>query len=375
VITLGGGNVLTLGGGNIVSKGGGSALGNAGPYRVLDAEVPLGTVLPAAGVAVVPVSVLTDKPIGTAVLTDGQGHYQLRVPATTAGAFRLVAAVPAASADAAIAKDPRLHYSVLSSTARQAADNTIDEDTSLVASYLETVFRLRLAGMFAQGIETDAFDPAGPMGAFAATLAADLASTIKEAHTQAMPAAKRDALAARCTGIVLQNGYDGVYASAPFKTDGQGLPVQPSDRSQLVGKPGDKLALPVLIDLMRELRERTAAAMRDRRVDFAAKSFVKDALAQADADGPLAGFRIARPSDFVQFLVLQYMSVNEAGRLRALMPVLQDPDLALDDPELSMIRLNGAASGLADVLLLKLFSDPATKTAVLQAIRDAGQSP
>lgn len=377
VVSTAGANVIPAGGGNVIAAGGGNVHGGSS-YRLADAEatpvpaasVPVGTILPAAGMLVVPVSLATNEQLGDAVLTDAQGHYTVRVPQSYTGAFRLVAMVPAKTPDAPWLRDPRLQYTLITAAGRDASSNVIDEDTSAVTAYLTDALYERVLDLLKNGLSSKSLKQ------LSNSPLASIAKAILEAMTQAdtahMDPAKREALAHKMVGIWLGNGED-VYFSARCVADGKLLGFTPT-AAELAPLQSGRPALQVLVDVMREMRAHMTDLMRahgaDAQAYINAKPYIRAALAKHDVAGdPLQGFVIKRPEDLLTYVLYAYNA--QGGTFSQMSEFTGDPDMGYADPMAPLVETNGAAEGIADALTLKLFVNP-TQDALVQAIKDAG---
>lgn len=374
VISAGGANVISAGGGNVISAGGANVVSSGGANWIVRgfgllaeqvSTVPLGTVLPAVGMLVVPVSLVTNRQIGEAVLSGAGGRYTVKVPSAQTGTFRLLAAVPGRSADDPVLKDPKLRYNFMTATSRKAEDNVVNEDTALAFDYL----RLALQGRMQDGFAKGAIDVANTSSsALVQQIAKDVNDAMVEARTADLKPAQQQELARRCVGILFEQGMEQVYYNAAFKvTVSEDIPAP---EAKFAGKPGDKVAMTVLASVLGDIRAQATEAMR-RGVDLNEKPFVKAAVGAATPGQPLHGFRIQRPADLNEFVVHAYLSQNGVTGLIRMYELTRDDDLAFADPDMPIIRLKGAAEGVTDSLMLRLFVDPTTKKDVVQAIRDS----
>ncbi|MFP5501144.1 MAG: hypothetical protein ACLGIN_01555, partial [Candidatus Sericytochromatia bacterium] len=128
----------------IISAGGGNLIGHAGGnYRLAQAASAM---LPAQGLQVEVISLLTGKRVAGPVETDAQGAYQLEVPEDGAGNLLIRAFPPAAEAD------PRLQYRLM--VEPEAAEaGLLDEDTSLMTRLIVECVATRLERQFIQSVE------------------------------------------------------------------------------------------------------------------------------------------------------------------------------------------------------------------------------
>lgn len=362
VVAAGGGNVIAAGSANVVAPGGANWIIRG--FGVLQAaSVPVGTLLPAAGMLVVPVSLVTNRQIGDAVLTGPDGRYTVKVPTAQTGTFRLLAAVPARRVDDPLLNDTRLRYNYMTDLNSKPADNTINEDTTLAFEYLRQIFMRRLGEGLAQG-KIDVASTSD--SALVRQLAQELNDAMVEARTATLDEPARTELARRCVGMLFEQGMMKHFYTADFKV--KVADAISKDKAKFSGKPGDTLASVVLRDVLVEIRTRATDAMR-RGVDLNQKAYVKAEIARATVGHPLHGFVIRRPADLNEFVVHAYMGEDNGEGLVRMLELTRDPDLAFEDAELPVIRLKGAAEGIAERLTLQLFTDPTTKRDVVQAIR------
>ncbi|MNS58074.1 hypothetical protein D3C72_909800 [compost metagenome] len=376
VISAGGGNVISAGGGNVISAGGGNLIkvggnvisaggGNVisaggGNFRLLAIEVAFGAMLPAKGMAVVPVSLLTGKPLGGAVLTDGAGGYTVQVPESETGNVRLVAAVPGSSATDPRLDNPKLAYELLTTPRASEAANLIDEDTALTSHFIRMAFAARLAALLKA--ETQAQWDAelgvwagggGASSALVGPLVQDLRAAMTAARTHALAPAKREALAERLADVIV------------YHTD---LDRAMLDRSmpEFKALPEQK-AIPALRDLLKRFREGAIKTYGSNLSPANELPFVK-----AVNRLPGKAYVFEKPTDLGTFAVRELMTLDEKGNRVVQMFDLFDA-LGVDRAESN--RLMAAQYGILTTVGQTMFLNATAKasfTKVLAESADAG---
>jgi hypothetical protein len=375
VISAGGGNVISAGGANVVSAGGGNLIKVGGQvisagganvvsagganFRLLAIEVPFGAMLPAKGMAVVPMSLLTGKPLGEAVLTDGAGGYTVRVPQSETGNVRLVAAVPASSATDSRLDNPKLAYELLTTPRASEAANLIDEDTALTSHFIRMAFAARLAALLkaetqAQwDTELGGWAGGGTTSALVAPLVQDLRAAMTAARTHTLAPAKREALAERLADVIV------------YHTD---LDKAMLDRSwpEFKSLPEQK-AVPALRDLVKRFREGAIKTYGSNLAPANDLSFVK-----AINRLPGKAYVFEKPADLGTFAVRELMTRDEQGKQVVQLHELFDT-LGVDRAESN--RLMAAQYGILTTVGQTMFLNPTAKasfTTLLAESADAG---
>jgi hypothetical protein len=364
-----GGNVIAAGGGNVIAPGGGNYRALAfGPFTVADAiEVAFGEVLPAKGMAVVPVSLLTGKPIGPAVLTDEAGRYAVDIPEAETGNVRLMAAVPGKSATDPVLSNAKLHYQLLVSQGGQDTARIIDEDSALVSLYTQRTFAGRLDGLLQArdksdwGADLEKWLNLGD-NAMIRGLLDNVADEMLAAKTYAMPEAKRKALANRLADTVV---YHVKFDNAMV------------DRSQPDWQPAeDEKVITALNEIMRLFREGARKKMA------AANATTPEQITAVFADAPFMVIanqmrekegkppvKLFKATDFGDFVVDHYFAINDTARLMSLTDVFH----ALDVDQKHVPRLKAAQFGMLKTLGFTMFADKAAEKAFMELLQEAGE--
>ena len=360
VVAVGGGNVIAVGGGNLLGPAGGNLLGPAGANFRLAATsaVPVGTILPAKGMAVVPVSLLTGEPIGEVAFTGDRGDYRVSVPERLKGDVLLFASTPGASRDDAVLNDARLHYGVLPVVSGGADSALIDEDTARVSGYLRTAFRDTLEGMME--VASPDYKPGavfgtwlkGSSGGLVEPIVMELVRAMVAAKTPSMTPAARRALADRLSGAV---AAETDWTSAMVdKTIPGWAPEE------------DETAMAAMLDLMRQGREKAAEKMVAEPGFFDEAVWLLDANRFSDGGEP---FAIRKPSDLNDFLVRAYIGPNEPGSTEKVRVVYA----AIGVPEAQADRLRAVQYGILGQIGLTLVLKPTLKTRLAELVREAGE--
>jgi hypothetical protein len=295
VISAGGGNVISAGGGNVISAGGGNVISaGGGNYRVLaDVKVSVGTVLPAKGMVVVPVSLTTGKPVGEAVFTDERGHYEIAIPKGLAENVRIVAAVPGKSASDPIVANRRLQYAVIAAP-DAGEDVTIDEDTALITRYLRVIIRHQTrnsiqASVWTSDEQAQAYDQA--------TL--KLRAKATAIGLLGLPEERQLAVYERFTDILM--------ASARLDT---------------LKNASDKPIVPMLVGMLRDIREAATTKLIASPTFFAEQDYIKN------QSGEGCVHEIVKPADVGDFLVFKHLYRADLAALKVASEVAASLGLA-----------------------------------------------
>jgi hypothetical protein len=314
IIANGGGNVIALKGGTLISdnglglisdnglglisdnglglianNGAGLVSNNAGSFRLLQtSNVPLGTMLPVKGMAVIPIAMRTGEIVGKPVFTDGTGTYELAVPKAVMGSIRLVARVPVMTKDDPFANDVRAQYNlVLETTAKGAV---IDEDTSVTSRYVRACFANRLKEiMKSTDPDKTSEDVVQALG-FDAGLTSFLSATVKEVNTAAKTAGV-DGLSAYQLDELAQRMTDVLISYVKFES----LEIDPAKFDQVGPK---EFALVGMNAVIGKIRAAATAKMLLDPEHFNTLDFVKSAKWTRT---------IKKPSDVCDFVVDNYL--------------------------------------------------------------------
>ncbi|MFN3429624.1 MAG: hypothetical protein ACK46X_06695 [Candidatus Sericytochromatia bacterium] len=275
VISAGGGNVISAGGGNVISAGGGNVISaGGGNYRVLaDASVPVGTVLPAKGMVVVPVSLVTGKPVGEAVFTDERGHYEVAIPKAMAENVRLVAAVPGKSATDPIVTNRRLQYAVVAAP-DAGSDVTIDEDTALITRYMRVIIRHQIRN----AVQAAVWASDDQLGRYTPGFL-KLRDKAKAIDLIGLPEDRQIAIYERFTDMTM--------ASARLDT--------------LKNEAGTEYIVPMLVGMLRDIREAATTKLVASPTFFAEQDYIKN------QSGEGCVHEILKPADLGDFLVFKHL--------------------------------------------------------------------
>lgn len=310
VVSAGGGNIVSNGSGNVLAVQGGTLISNNGSnltvpsasaasgLRVLQSPiVAVGQMLPAQGVAVVAISLVTGQPLGRAVLTDAKGNFEVEVPESIKDNVRLLSAVPASGPDDPILKNERLQYSVITAPT-STEERVIDEDTAVTTQFIRFSFTRRLLQFLTLDDPEEAFKiidtPFLPDA-----LKPQIFTVLQELRKEAK-AAGIDALSPDGQLAMTQTIMDAVST----RVDMGALMVDSQFSPKWSGPPAP--ALPVLVEVMKINRQQAGLKLA------AEPNFFKTVFFLAEAK-IMKGFEILRPTDFNEFLVREYLVLNETG--------------------------------------------------------------
>jgi hypothetical protein len=364
VVTLDDGSLVPVVAGLIGNNGGGIVIGGRTRHALLALATPAtGDLVPVGGMAVVPVSLLTGKAVGPAVLSKPDGSFQVTVPFTEMHGVRLLAKVPSQRADDRVQGDPRLRYSLLVQPT-SVAPHPIDEDTAGLARYLQRVAVSKLLYMLTAGQldkpATSSADPAfgGAVQAVLETLASEWRDALARAHTapERLPEVAR-----RMTEVVA--------AYVDFET-------VPIDRLQTVWKDayGQDLAAVALAKIARQLREAATLKMRADLHYFDQKPYLLAANRERAAAG-MPPLSIEKPADFFDFVVEAYL-VGDGLRYDGIDAVLAD--LGLDErDEAGLVlktKLRSASESIVFAFSLTMVNNEACRQSVRELL-DASAAP
>jgi hypothetical protein len=345
-----GGNVIAAGGGNVIAPGGGNYRTLAiRPFAVAAIEVPLGDMLPAQGMVVVPVSLRTGLPIGPAVLTDEAGRYQLQVPKTETGNVRVLAAVPGKSASDPVLDNAKLQMEGLMSVAG-LGDKTleIDDDNALVSRF----FRRAFLGRIDELLQVEVKDPTMTSGnPLFDTVWSKLVDAVLEAKTSQLPRKARRELAERMANLLI--------ADVDLRTtmvDRSG-PDWPGE--------ADETAFDAYTDVMRQVRRACAAKLKVDRKFFDTQPYVLLANERLAGDLAATPWELRRPRDVGEFITIEYFETS--GRLADLKEVFASIDVK---PKM-VHRLRAAEKGLENSLALTIALNEPARNALHAMIADA----
>jgi hypothetical protein len=349
VIAAGGGNVVAAGGGNVIAAGGGNAVASGGAnYRVADiavteTKIPYGIQLPAVGMGVVAVSLRTGKILSEAVLTDGEGRYTVHVPKSESGNFRIVAAVPAKSADDPILKNKALQSE---SIAHATTDDVlVDDDRATVSRFFREVFVSRLMDT----LSTDGTSPIISGVPLFDSVWQQLVDAAVAAKTRDLPEPERLALATSMA--------DNMIYFVNFK----GAKVDRSIPNYQKFK--DETSFEAFAGIMRVCRDAAAAKMANDPDYFAKASYV-EAANKALRVGA-APYTFKKPSDLTDFVVHAYFL--DSGRIWSSVEVLKD--LGVDEGEIP--HFVAAQMGFQQAIGVALIADTQARDALQRLITDA----
>lgn len=357
VIAAGGGNVIAAGGGNlikvggnVIAAGGGNLIGAAGGnYRTLAIEVPLGDMLPAQGMVVVPVSLRTGQPIGPAVFTDAQGRYQLQVPKSETGNVRVMVAVPGKTASDPVLDNPKLQMEGLMSLTT-LGDKTleIDDDNALVSRFFRRAFLGRIDELLQVEIKDPTMTSGNPLFD---QVWSKLVDAVLEAKTAQLPRKARRELAERMANLLI--------ADVDLRTtmvDRSG-PDWPGEV--------DETAFDAYTDVMRLVRRACAAKLRADRKFFDTQPYVELANARLQGEPDSTPWELRRPKDVGEFITAEYFEMT--GRLTGLKEVFESIEVK---PKM-VHRLQAAEKGLENSLALTIALNSKSRDALHAMIADA----
>jgi plasmid maintenance system antidote protein VapI len=367
VIAAGGGNVIAAGGGNVIAAGGGNLIkvggdviaaggGNviapgSGNYRTLAIEVPLGDLLPAQGMVVVPVSLRTGEALGPAVLTDAEGRYTLQIPVTEKGNVRVIAAVPGKTADDPLLDDPKLQSeSLVSGTpAASGAQVVMDDDHALVSRFFRRAFLGRLDELLTVSVK----DPQGSGNPLFDEVWNGLIDAAIAAKTAEMPRKARRELAERLANNLI------------YHVDLRAIMVDRSGPDW----PGetDETVFAAYREILRSARLAAAAKLRANRKFFDDQPYVREANARLAAEPGAEAWVIRRPKELGHFVTAEYM--EHSGRLGE----LKDVFASIGVKPKMVHRLRAAETGLTNALALTLVLNKEARADMLKQMGAAGK--
>jgi hypothetical protein len=387
------GGALATASGNIVANNGSTLTAKA--KRVLLAEEPpaYGTQLPAAAMRVQVFDLDTGKALalGTdaagqpvdAIYTNLAGGFEVYLPAAAKGNVRVVAEVPGHA-------DPRLTYHVL--TAPGAGDRTVDEDSATVARYLRQVFRDKFAnlmssyGQVGAGAMTDdelvnsLFTANKLAPAFQALLKTFIQDLFKEirANPNITDGSYQELGLLLGDEVLSQSGdLDAIPLSPAFYAgpEQQALieadPLHPTRVMEaFAGVIGD-LRLGVT-------RQGAGKTVADVEADFAARPYMQAANryhARVHPQDPVPFYAIRKPSDFTDFIALEYLTMVDQQPYGCVKGDCPPPD-----PACQLIDLCFPAGGQASIsnsvprhLEERAFTDVGVPTSHIDVLTGATQ--
>ncbi|HEY9722918.1 MAG TPA: hypothetical protein V6D47_12980, partial [Oscillatoriaceae cyanobacterium] len=390
VIAAGGGNVIAAGGGNVIAAGGGNVIAaGGGNYRVLDASacsdtqtlptsptasldpkhVPPGTILPASGTVVVPVSLKTGKVLGPAVFTDSTGHYTVTVPKGTESDVMLVAGVPGKSASDPLVTDPRLQYTVLAAMSASGTPE-IDEDTATLTRYLRSTMRARLDALLQPAlIASSASDTAllkipnippaeqTVINAYADVLRNEVKSAPFFTGVEKTDTPHVLQLAQRISdSLVAQIDLNKVNLDPAMA---KGWTMASANSNQGVMK--------LMLDEMRLIRGAADAKLAENPHYFDDKPYITAANLSLPAGA--AQYQILKGSDLCDFIVNYYYASSDAKFGLTSRAVIEDLGLACDDTTADQVyyEIWGCANSILEKMLPLLTTDQKDISTTIQS--------
>ena len=414
LVAAGGGNIVAAGGGNIVAAGGlnmvAAGAGNmvaagAGNYGLLDAVVPAprfalaqattapariraGDQLPAVGMLVSVVSLTTRKylPLGVnakgepiySVYSNSAGGYEAFLPPGEERNVLVVANVPGRG-------DGRLIYNTFSARTAVATQD-VDEDTAVGTRYLRRCFVGRLTEIILAPDVADTLEIATGDPNLNETVKPLLGPMIDRFRALAAakgigPGSDRAVATAFARAVV-----DATLASMALDE----IEISPLTAKQWAGPPNTK-ALPVFGAVMKLLRERAEAYLRDpadpsryaARIDAAFLKAVNDSALGGPPPPLLAPDRaIAKPTDLNDFVIDEFLAINRRQIFRPIFTLLTR--LESEDParqaellpanEAKVKELESAASSVVTAVVFALAEDPTSAAEGAAASRAADQA-
>jgi hypothetical protein len=218
---------------------------------------------------------------------------------------------------------------------RHLQDQTMDEDTAVVARYLRICLSNQLQTMFAN---------------YVGALSEDQLGIVPEQYRELIRAAKK-AKVDTLPDYVDRQRYMADQITARL------LAALDVDAVMMDGE--KKPAIPALVELFRSVREATAKKLAEDKGFFARQSYIQD---QAKF-GCL--YAIKRPTDLSEFMVKKYLAVGSAELAGQTDPVMASIGLPSQKD-----RLYKATKGILDALLDKL-NDKALNQAIAKMIESA----
>ena len=408
IVAAGGGNIVAAGGLNLMAGGGSLVAAGAGNYTTAAAALPAprfavfqapgaplaagtykaGDQLPAVGMLVSIVSLTSRRylPMGVnakgepifSIYTNQAGGYEAFVPAGEERNLLVVANVPGQG-------DGRLIYNTFSARAGEALQD-VDEDTAVGARYLRRCFVGRLTEiLLAERVEdTLAMATGDP----------NLSDAVKPLIG---PMIERLRALAGAKGVVpgsdvrIARAFSQAVVDATLSgMDLDGIEISPLTAKQWAGPPNTR-AMPIFGAVMKLLRERAEAYMRDpadpaRYTARVTPAFLA-AINESDLGGPPPPLReparrIVKPTDLNDFVIEEFLAINRKQIYRPIFTLLTR--LESEDP-LEQARLmpanrervnelESASSSVVTAVVFALAEDPTSMAPSAAAARAADQA-
>ncbi|MDB5098317.1 MAG: hypothetical protein JWM80_2738 [Cyanobacteria bacterium RYN_339] len=332
-----GGNIISNNGGTIISdhaaglvsqtKDGPALVSQTKDFGLLAAEpLPtIGTVLPAAGLTLGVVDLLTGQLLevgrgadgnpAKAIVTNSAGAYRAFLPPGTKTSVRVVAVG---------SEDPRLQTNLI--TSRPGTSATLDEDTPQVANIVRSVIAIQNYRMMVK-------KPGEPVPnePFYALLDDKLRADVDAGLNKF-----RERFAdLQVSGFTREKNLRIAYRMAD-------VVLAHTDLEGIVTTSGQKPAMDASREVMQALRVRVGEVMakqaslgKDPSAYFAAKAYIKDAAARDQES-----YAIRKPSDFDDFLirgVLANPNLSGVEAPKAASKVFHDPDVIIVGDPLNLL--------------------------------------
>ncbi|MDB5098318.1 MAG: hypothetical protein JWM80_2739 [Cyanobacteria bacterium RYN_339] len=319
IISDNGGGIISDNGGGIISDNGGGLTSKVKRGLLADAAPTIGTVVPAAGLTLGVVDLLTGKLLtlgqdaggrpAQAIITNSEGKYRIFVPASAKTTVRVVAVGSA---------DPRLQTTLV--TSHPGTADELNEDTAQVANDVRSIMGTNFFRLATRGAAEEAKD-AQLMALLDPQERVDVDNGLKQIvaryealHVKDMPDAKRLRIAYRLADVVLAH----------------------MDLESIPSTSGKQPAVQGLRDVLRALRvhigevmARQAAQGGDPSAYFAAKPYITKAEARDHVS-----YTIKKPADFDDFLIRGILGNPALSGLDAPLEaakVFNDPDVRVKD--------------------------------------------
>ena len=329
VIAAGGGAILSNNSAGIISDNGASLIDLATGlisdkglgYRTLQSGAQAGQMLPVKGMAVVPISLVTGAPLGKAVLTDGQGGYQIAVPEAEEKNVLIFTAVPGESASDPRLSDPRLRLGVIVNP-QKPKQAVIDEDTASLSRYMLLSLINRIERIFEMDDITAATELlVSTMPELPAVLKQVLAGALGELKAVA-DEAEFKRMTDRDKQRFLHNLTDMIVAHV-VDPDLDELPVKANHLTRFtaaVPPIENRAAAAVFLEIIAHMRPFVQAKLNTDPAYFEKRDYMIKANAHLQQTRPGATpYAIKRSSDITDFIVRAYLSQNyEDGQVSGL---------------------------------------------------------
>jgi hypothetical protein len=304
---------------------------------------------------------LNGQPISTAVLTDADGQFEVRVPEAIAQNIRLVAKVPTAKATDPLQTDRRFEYNLLVG-AKASTRGELNEDTRVANAFLRDCGQSTVSFLLDPDQIADQgnfLDPSlsGPIQALVLQMAQEFKTAVAEAK---LTVAQRKALGPR------------ILDAALAYVDLEGIEVDTANTIWKSAPAGTK-ALPALNVTLAELREAATKRLATSPTYFDHKPYLDTANARRKGLG-LDAYEIRRPADFLDFIFDEYVAEG-SRRYDAMDAALEDVGLTVkeDDRFLVKSKLSATTKSIFLKVALVLLTNAEAKASIMSLIKDGAK--